>query len=245
MALSAQGGAAYHALVLDARTGNLLVVGQDATRMLVTVVDSRRAVVLSTRATRTLPAATPVGPDLTLDARLSADGSRLYYSHGGADPAGRGIDWVDVEGATLTPCTPAQPGAACIPGAGLGFQFVGDDLLTPDDGNPQRLLELSADGGEVRRFDVGLHAGAVTGMVVDGAQRFATVVGAGSPTGSGTPCGVRPHLLRDGTLVISRLDTAAADPNSPGVLAVIDPATGRVLRQATLPAGVIDVIAGP
>src|SRR5207302_4327731 len=36
VALSAQGGAAYHAVVLDARSGNLLVVGQDATGILVT-----------------------------------------------------------------------------------------------------------------------------------------------------------------------------------------------------------------
>jgi len=269
--LSSQGNAAYHALAIDPSNGDLVAVGQDATRILVTVADPRRGVVLSTVATRTLPGAAPVSLDLSTEARFSADGSRLYYSYGGGDPDRSGVDWVTVQGATLTPCAPARPGAACIPGSGLGFALVGNDLLTLDNGAPQHLIELTAGGAPVRRLTTGLAAAGVTDPVLSGDGRTAILVGecaglgglarvdlaggaaqalstpgaAGGLPSAATPCGSRPHLLSDGTLVVARLDTAAANANSPAALQVIDPTTGRILRQTTTLAGIVDVVEGP
>jgi hypothetical protein len=269
--LSAQGNAAYHAIAVEPRSGDVYVVGQDATRILVTVVDPQRAAVLRTAATRSLPTAAPVGIDLPLDARFTADGSRLYYTYGSADTDRSGIDWVAVAGGALTPCTPAAPGAACIPGDDRGLALSGDHLLSLDGGNPQSVVELTADGQVVRRFATGLVGGAVRDVVVDTGRNIAAGVGActalggvmrvdlgggtaqvvATPGAAGalpdpaTPCGVRAHLLGDGTLVVSRLDAAQANPNSPGTVQVIDPATGRILREAALPAGVLDVLPGP
>jgi hypothetical protein len=267
IALSPQGGAAYHALAVDPRSGNLIAVGQDATRILLTLADPRRDVVLSTVAARTPAGAT----DVTTEARFDAGGSRLYYSYGTGDAGRSGIDWVTVQGTTLTPCTPAQPGAACIPGAGTGFTLVGSNLLVLDDLDPQHLVELSADGAPVRQFGTGLGGGAVTDPVLSADQRTAllaggcessgglvridlssgatqslsTPVAGGAEPDTATPCGVRPHLLSDGSLLLSRLDTASANANTPGLLRAVDPQTGRVLRQATTPAGVVDIVEGP
>lgn len=273
IALTGQGTAAYHALAVDPGNGDLVAVGQDAARILVTVADPRRGVVLSTVATRTLPAAPPVGGggDLTREARFTPDGSRLYYDYGTGDPDRSGVDWVGVRGATLTPCTPATPGAACIPGSGRGFLLVGSDVVTLDNGTPQQLVEVTAGGAPVRRAAAGLAAGAVTDPVLSGDGRTAILVGecpglggmsrvdlgsgavqslstpgaAGALPGTGTPCGSRPHLLSDGTVVVARLDTASASANSPAVLQVLDAATGRVLRETTTLAGVVDMVEGP
>ena len=262
------GGAVYSAIAVDPRSGMLAAVGQDASRIVVTLVDPQRRVVLSTTATRQLPAAAPVGTDLALAALFTPDGAHLFYSYGLADADRTGVDWADVRGAQLQPCRGATPGAACLPGAGSSLAMAGTNVLATGVANPQQLLELDATGRLVARVPTGLSGGLVA-VGADGAaaaavapcdsggglvsvdlqrqtaQAIVTPAPAGAPPDPSTPCGVRPQVLPGSGIALSRLDSAAADPTTPGTVEVLDPASGRILREATLPAGVVDLLATP
>lgn len=267
--IALSGGAVYSTFAVDPRSGDIAAVGQDGTRILVSLVDPRRAQVLSTTATRQLPPRAPLGSDLALDAVFTADGSRLYYSYGFANADRSGVDWADVSGAQLQPCRAQAAGAACAPGVGVGLALAGTTVVASDTGNPAQLVTLGPDGAVRRRVATGLVGDAEGGVVVSRDGTTATVLGA-CPNGGGvvrvdlaggtaqpvatpvsgaaaapeTPCGVRATLLADGGIAVSRLDTGFAGANSPGTVAVVD-ATGRILRQATLPAGVVDLAATP
>jgi hypothetical protein len=270
IALSTGGGTIYRALAVDSRRDSLYAVGIDAAHIVVTTVDLRRGVVLSTAATRTLPSTPAVGLDLPSDAAVTPDGTRLYYSFGGADEDRAGIDWLTIGAGVLTPCTPAKPGAACIPGFVNRIAFSGDHLLTTDSVHPQHLVEMSADGAVLRTLGTGLGGGASDGVVVDSAHGTATLLGgcpalggmAGIDLGTGQahvlaapaaagntpapdqPCGVRAVALRSGLLAASRVVAGTATAGTPGTVELIDPATGRVVRQAVLRSEVVDVVGG-
>ena len=268
--IALSGGAVYSTFAVDPRSGDIAAVGQDGTHIVVSLVDPRRGEVLSTTATRQLPAAAPVGTDLALDAVFTADGTRLYYSYGTADEDRSGVDWATVSGAQLQPCRASAPGAACAPGVGVGLALSGTTVVTTDNGNPQNLVELDAGGAVVRRVPIGLVGDAPGDLVLSADGQTATLLAsctasggmvvvdlgsgvprtaatpapAGTAPDPGTPCGVRATLLAGGAVAVSRLDTATAAPGTPGTVQVVD-AGGHVLRQATLPAGVVDLLAGP
>jgi hypothetical protein len=265
--LAAPGGAVYRTLAVHPKTGNLYVVGQDQAQLLVTVVDPSRGVVLSTRTTRTLPAARTRGDDYPYEAVISADGTRLYYSYGPGDADRSGIDWVQVNGAVLSPCRPAAPGAACVPGPGEGFVLDGDHLVFADSSSPVRMVETGRDGQLVRRSSTGM-TGALRDVVLDRSRAELIAIGqcdsqggliritratgrvrvistpapAGNEPGAETACGLRPALLSGGTLVVSQA-AGTPSPEQAGTLLFVDSTTGKVLGSVALPAEAGDVLA--
>jgi hypothetical protein len=269
--LSAPGGAAYTAVAVDPRTGDLAAVGQDTGRVVVTLVDPRGATVLSTTATRPRPAATPAGAEFAVEAVFTADGARLYYSYSSSDPSRAGVDWVSLAGGTVQPCQAQAAGAACIRGLGNGVALAGSTVVATDARDPQQLVEAGPDGAVIRRVATGLAGGTVGDVVVGADGRTASVLGAcpsggglsrvglgggtvqtlatplpaGAPPDPTTPCGVQAQALSGGAIAATRLDTAFAGPNTPGTVEVVDAATGRVLRQASFAAAVVDLLAAP
>lgn len=265
------GGAVYSALATDRSSGELAAVGRDSAGIVVTLVDPGRNVVLSTTVMRPLPAAVGGGSGVAVDAVFTGDGSRLYYSYGGGGGNSDGVDWAAVAHGQVQPCRPQAAGDACAPGLAVGVALAGSDALGADTGNPQMLVELAPDGTVLRRFPTGLTPGGADGLVVSVDQATATVLGecangggitrldlgrgttqaiatagpVGAPPDAATPCGSRPVLLPGGDIAASLLATASASPNTPGTVAIIDPATGRIVRQASLPAEVADLVAGP
>lgn len=266
--LSAPGGTLYRTLAVDPRTGAILAVGQDSTHIVVTTVDPARRLVLATRVTRSLPGQAAAAGDVPYQAVMTRDGSRLYYSYGQANPDRSGIDWADVSGATLTPCA-SSGGAACLPGPGHGFVIEGGSLLFGDRAVPPDVVTATRAGAVTRRSATGL-AGAINDLVLDRTGTHVLVVGgcpdlggsssieiaggavqsittpapAGTEPGSGTACGRRPVLLASGALALSRLPSNVSSAQAPGEIDVVDLASGRILRSATLPAEVTDLLAG-
>jgi len=266
--LSAPGGTRYRTMAVDPRTGRLLVVGQDGSHIVVTSVDPVRRLVLATQVTRTLPARAGIGDDIPYQALITADGSRLYYSYGEADPDRSGIDWAEWSGETLTPCA-SSGGAACLPGPGAGFALQGGSVLFGDGSVPPNLVTATRAGTLLRRSATGL-AVPFADVTLDGSRTHVLAVGdcpslgglssievaggalqaisspapAGTEPSSDSACGRRPALLAGGTLAVSRLATNTAKPESPGEVDVIAPATGRIVRTASLQAEVVDLLAG-
>jgi hypothetical protein len=267
--LSAPGGAVYRTLAVHPRTGRLYAVGQDESHILVTVVDPARRAVLATQATRTAPNTETFGPDIPDQARVSADGSRLYYSYGGGNAAPSGIDWVGLDGDALTPCRAATTGAACIPGPGRSFVLDGDRVLFADASLPTRLVETGRDGAVLRRTTSALAGGGGIELVASGTagqmmllgdcgslgglarfdsatgrlQSITTPAPAGGEPGSATVCGQQPVLLGGGALAVARLAQARASAATAGTVDVVNLADGRILRSATLPTETADLLA--
>jgi hypothetical protein len=266
IALSAPGGAAYRSLAVDPHSGMLYAVGQDGGHIVVTVVDPERGVVLATQVTRSLPAGRSVGSDVPYQATVTADGSRLYYSYGGADSDRSGIDWADISGARLLPCA-SRGGAACIAGPGRGFVLSGGHVLFSDQSLPPLLVEVDGRGGVVRRSATGL-AGGLADVVLDTAgnllavgdcaslggvssidrgsgrvHAISTPAPAGAEPPTATACGQRATLLDSASLAVSRLPQARASSVSPGSVEVVDVATARIVRSAAFTAEVADLLA--
>lgn len=267
VALGTPGGAEYHAIAVDPRSGNVFVVGQDAGHILVTVVDPARRLVLATQVTRTLPTSGSSGDDVPYQASFSPDGTRFYYSYAGTDADRTGIDWADGSGVRLVPCT-SRLGAACIPGPGEGFVASGDRLLFPDSSRPPQLVETTRDGAPLRHSATGL-AGTIADVVLDPTAAHALAVATcpdlgglssvdvttgrlraivtPAPTGglpdNQTVCGERTVGLGYGALAVSRLTSFRASPQSPGEIDVVDVASGRITLTLALHAEVADLLA--
>jgi DNA-binding beta-propeller fold protein YncE len=269
VALAAPGGALYRTLAVQPRTGTVYAVGQDQQHILVTAIDPVRRVVLATQATRALPAKPARGVNVPFRAAVTADGSRLYYSYGAEDTDRSGIDWVDLRGAGFVPCRSSGGGAACRPGFGQGFVLAGDRVLSVDRSLSPQVVETTRDGAVVRRSATDL-TGAARDLAFDAAHNRLIVLGecgnqggldlidrptgrltavttpvpGGTEADALTPCGLSPTLLPGGELAVSRVVAGQAHPDQPGRIDVIDLASGRVLRSATLPAEVADLLSG-
>lgn len=266
--LGTAAGPVYRTFAVHPRTGDLYVVGQDASHLVVSVVDPVRAVVLSTAVTRTLRPEPQVS-DLPYQAAMTADGSRLYYSYGPGSADLRGIDWAEVRGPALAPCHAATPGAACITSSpGQGFIVDGSSLLFADNSVPAQLVQTRLDGTVVSRASTGLQ-GTVGVVVLNRARRQVVALGtcdsqggmnrvdpatgqvtvvvtpapAGSEPGASTLCGVRPALLSDGTLAISQVSQGHPTPELLGTLVFADSTNGHQVGSVTLPAQAVDVLA--
>lgn len=259
------GDARYRALAVDSG-GDVYAVGEDATHILVTVVDPDRHAVITTRATRNLPPkSASSGADLPFQAELSPDGRRLYYSFGGTEYSRAGIDWVTINGTTLSPCTAQQPTAACLPGYPRGFSLRTGRLIAVDS-TLANLVENTLDGAPLRRLANGVIPG-MENVVVDEAGNAILLLGSCASSGGlvrvdlatgeasavvtpqpagaevqGTTCGSRAVLLSDDVLVAAALPTSSANPNGPGSIQLIDTRSGRVVGQVATGADPVDIV---
>jgi hypothetical protein len=183
---------------------------------------------------------------------LADDERRAYVSYHGSDTTG--LDTVDVDALRLTRCRSrsmlgcwGQPHGIAVP--------YGEDMLTAT--GASWIADYTLEGRLVRRLETGLVRSHVMEFAVSPTEGRLYAAGAcGYAPGfaavdlesgervplppSGRICGF-PVAARDGEVAVGVSATAVPSPRRRGALAIVDGATGRVLRRRSTRAEPADV----
>lgn len=251
-----------------AASGNVYLVGQRNSHIVVSKFDPSRNAVVSTFVGRDMSHFASnglVSGTFSIDqAIVTPDEARLYLGYSGGLLPKSGIDWVTLSDHTW--CQPHDPESACAPGLS-GFTIVDNRLLVASWNDPlqdDRIDEYSLEGQLIRHYDLGLAGGFLLDFVTDpsshtiyaigscgyrgGLSRVnvttgeVTVVVPPAAVGTVQPgiCGQRAELMSDGQIALSVVGGLLVGQQAASIR-TIDISSGTPVRLIPVAAGPLDL----